>query len=371
MWEGYLMVFLFRVFQGVGVCASRTGREVEVHLLGSDGGRGDAPRVATRPGACSRTSSAPASPPRASAWRAALPRGRRPAGSARWTLSALRRRLARGRARGRPARSPSPGDVRRRRRLRGSWIEAIALPGLGHELLDGLVFRSSPGFELWLESERRHVGDDRRVLHQAALARSAGEPGRGPHAPTSCGSTLTTRTRTSCSSAACARPARWTPLASRVHGALPARAGHRADAALRARRVTRLAPRLGRARFAQLEAGEAALGARGAEDAGLQRMRGAVAAAARSAIASCSRRRWSALGGALVHSARGRTRKARPRCTKDDARRAVGATTSRRRAGVRSAGCSSCARTTSARRSRSRGRTSWRQSVTRSWRGPS
>jgi DNA-binding SARP family transcriptional activator len=53
----------------------------------------------------------------------------------------------------------------------GSWLEAVALPGLGQELLDGLVFRSSPGFELWLETERRHVeGMTSAVLHQAALA---------------------------------------------------------------------------------------------------------------------------------------------------------------------------------------------------------
>ena len=50
-------------------------------------------------------------------------------------------------------------------------MEAVALPGLGRELLDGLAFRSSPGFEMWLESERRHVaGTTSAVLHQAALA---------------------------------------------------------------------------------------------------------------------------------------------------------------------------------------------------------
>ncbi len=54
---------------------------------------------------------------------------------------------------------------------KGSWLEAVALPGLGHELLDGMAFRSSPTFENWLENERRHVaGTTAAVLHEAALA---------------------------------------------------------------------------------------------------------------------------------------------------------------------------------------------------------
>jgi DNA-binding SARP family transcriptional activator len=54
---------------------------------------------------------------------------------------------------------------------KGSWMEALSLPGLGHELLDGMAFRSSPAFENWLENERRHVaGTTAGVLHEAALA---------------------------------------------------------------------------------------------------------------------------------------------------------------------------------------------------------
>ena len=54
---------------------------------------------------------------------------------------------------------------------KGSWTEALSLPGLGHELLDGMAFRSSPAFENWLENERRHVaGTTAGVLHEAALA---------------------------------------------------------------------------------------------------------------------------------------------------------------------------------------------------------
>ncbi len=97
-----------------------------------------------------------------------------PLGALRWTLSALRRRLGEeAELGGDPLRLTLPPgtfvdvDVL----SRGSWIEAIALPGLGHGLLEGLAFRSSPGFEMWLEGERRHVaGTTSAVLHQAALA---------------------------------------------------------------------------------------------------------------------------------------------------------------------------------------------------------
>ncbi|HEX6208049.1 MAG TPA: BTAD domain-containing putative transcriptional regulator, partial [Actinomycetota bacterium] len=97
-----------------------------------------------------------------------------PLGTLRWTLSVLRRHLG--------EQAELGGDPLELKLLpgtlvdvdvleKGSWIEAVALPGLGHELLDGLTFRASPGFELWLENERRHVaGITSAVLHQAALA---------------------------------------------------------------------------------------------------------------------------------------------------------------------------------------------------------
>jgi DNA-binding SARP family transcriptional activator len=76
-----------------------------------------------------------------------------PLGALRWTLSALRRRLGEEvELGGDPLRLTLPPgtfvdvDVL----SRGSWMEAIALPGLGHALLAGLAFRSSPGFEMWL-----------------------------------------------------------------------------------------------------------------------------------------------------------------------------------------------------------------------------
>ena len=109
-----------------------------------------------------------------------------PLGTLRWTLSVLRRQLGEhAELGGDPLRLTLPPgtfvdvDIL----SRGSWMEAIALPGLGHELLDGLVFRSSPGFEMWLENERRHVaGTTSAVLHQAALALLArGEAASAAH----------------------------------------------------------------------------------------------------------------------------------------------------------------------------------------------
>ncbi|HJS70972.1 MAG TPA: BTAD domain-containing putative transcriptional regulator [Gaiellaceae bacterium] len=97
-----------------------------------------------------------------------------PLGALRSTLSALRRQLGpHAEVGGNPVRlALGPAAFVDVEILRtGSWVEAAALPGLGHELLDGMAFRSSPSFENWLENERRHVaGTTAAVLHEAALA---------------------------------------------------------------------------------------------------------------------------------------------------------------------------------------------------------
>ena len=97
-----------------------------------------------------------------------------PLGALRSALSALRRQLGpHAEVGGNPVRlALGPEAFVDVEILRtGSWVEAAALPGLGHELLDGMAFRSSPGFENWLENERRHVaGTTAAVLHEAALA---------------------------------------------------------------------------------------------------------------------------------------------------------------------------------------------------------
>jgi DNA-binding SARP family transcriptional activator len=60
---------------------------------------------------------------------------------------------------------------------RGTWSEAVTLPGLGAELLDGIGVDGAAAFESWLLSERRHAAAaSEAILHEAALgALSSGD----------------------------------------------------------------------------------------------------------------------------------------------------------------------------------------------------
>jgi DNA-binding SARP family transcriptional activator len=102
-----------------------------------------------------------------------------PLGSLRWNLAELRRLLGgaalpQGSTRlGLPAGTFLDVDTL----VRGTPQEAIAIPGLGSELLEGMDFASSPAFETWLLNERRRLlGAAEAALHDAALDRlAAGE----------------------------------------------------------------------------------------------------------------------------------------------------------------------------------------------------
>ena len=241
-----------------------------------------------------------------------------PLGALRWTLSALRRRLGdEAELGGDPLRLVMPAgtyvdiDVL----SRGSWTEAIGLPGLGHALLEGLTFRSSPGFEMWLESERRHVaGTTSAVLHQAALALLA----RGDTAGATRHATelvalnpyeenahvlLVRCLRVGGDVEAAARHVEaCTELFRRELGVEPTAALRTAAAASEVPPTARVS---GRATVrAQMQAGEAALAA-GAVETGLHRMREAVATARTTGDRDLLAPALVALGGALVHSARG------------------------------------------------------------------
>jgi DNA-binding SARP family transcriptional activator len=53
---------------------------------------------------------------------------------------------------------------------RGCWEDAVELPGLGAELLDGISVRGAAAFETWLLSQRRRVAAaTEAILHEAAL----------------------------------------------------------------------------------------------------------------------------------------------------------------------------------------------------------
>ena len=236
----------------------------------------------------------------------------------RWTLSTLRRRLGEhAELGGDPVRLKLPPGtfVDVEVLSRGSWSEGVTLPGLDHELLDGLAFRSSPGFQLWLESERRHVaGMTSAVLHQAALAllargealgaaRHAAELVRlNPYEENAHVLLVRCLRAAGDAQAVVQQVEACTDLFRRELGIDPSPALRAAAVASEVPAAARVP---GRATvLAQVEAGEAALAA-GAVEAGVQHMRAAVAAARNTEHRELLARALVALGGALVHSARG------------------------------------------------------------------
>ena len=241
-----------------------------------------------------------------------------PLGALRWTLSDLRRFVGEDvEVRGEPVRLTLPRgafvdvDVLRRR----SWTEGLGLPGLGHELLEGLTFPSSPGFEIWLENERRHIaGTTAAVLHQAALALLAYND---PAGAASRASELVQLNRFDENAHAllvrCLRAAgdhdgatrqilSCEELFRRELGIEPSPAVRDAGAAPRVRASAHGTERA--VALAQIETGEAIVAA-GATGAGLERLRSAAASARAADDAELLARSLIALGGALVHGARG------------------------------------------------------------------
>lgn len=100
-----------------------------------------------------------------------------PAAALRWSLSQLRKPL-RGVAQvgGDPVvLTLGPNTVLDTDVVaRGSWAEALRLPGLGGELLEGVSPRVGPTFDLWLSTERRRLaGQTAAVLREAAHSRLA------------------------------------------------------------------------------------------------------------------------------------------------------------------------------------------------------
>jgi DNA-binding SARP family transcriptional activator len=241
-----------------------------------------------------------------------------PLGSLRWTLSVVRRQLGEHAAIGGDPLSLtlSPGtfldvDVL----SKGSWIQAIGLPGLGQELLDGMVFRSSPGFEMWLENERRHIaGTTAAVLHEASLALLArGDTAAAVHHASVLVGLNPFDENSNVLLVRCLRAAgdsegalqqvqSCADLFSRELGTAPSPALRAAAATPASPAGRRVSPRA--AVLAQIEAGEAALSV-GAVEAGLNGLRSAVASARSGGDLELLARSLVALGGALVHGARG------------------------------------------------------------------
>lgn len=96
-----------------------------------------------------------------------------PVRALRWNLSQLRRVLGPGAVvEGDPVTlTLPPGTVIDAHVVTtGSWADALRLPGLGRELLEGLPFATTPAFELWLATQRRHLaGAAAAALREAVL----------------------------------------------------------------------------------------------------------------------------------------------------------------------------------------------------------
>ena len=100
-----------------------------------------------------------------------------PLGSLRWNLAQLRRLLGREvTLEGDPVRCDLPADAQLdvRTLISGTWIEALNLPGLGRELLEGIQPSAAAAFDAWLLAERRRFsGVASAMLREAAVARLA------------------------------------------------------------------------------------------------------------------------------------------------------------------------------------------------------
>ncbi|HEV8314343.1 MAG TPA: BTAD domain-containing putative transcriptional regulator [Burkholderiaceae bacterium] len=242
-----------------------------------------------------------------------------PLAALRWNLSELRRLLGDTGLRGDVLELSLPPstyvdvDVV----VRGTWVEALCVPGLGGELLEGMSFSSSPSFEVWLATERRRLrATAEAVLREAALARLAS--GAVAEAAELAGrlvrlnpldenfQALLVRSLAAAGDGvgAARQAAACGELFQRELGVPP---GATLAAAMRTATAAPTArPATGRAAAtAQLEAGEAAIGA-GALDAGLECLRRAIVEADATGDAALRARARVALGGALVHAARGR-----------------------------------------------------------------
>ena len=58
--------------------------------------------------------------------------------------------------------------------MKGTWMDAVGLPGLGADLLEGMAIKGAAAFETWLLAQQRHAAAaSEAVLHEAALGSMA------------------------------------------------------------------------------------------------------------------------------------------------------------------------------------------------------
>jgi DNA-binding SARP family transcriptional activator len=237
-----------------------------------------------------------------------------------WNLTQLRRLLVSDAAiRGEPVELhlPSGTFVDIRALTAGTWVQALRVPSLGRDLLEGMTFPSSPAFEVWLLAERRHLaGAAENVLREAARAKlAAGDAARAVELASRLvtansfdedAQELLIRAYATAGDRAAAERQRDACLAvfRRELGIDPGEAVLRA-AELPAIRSPAERPPSRTTIEARLEAGRAAMDA-GAVDAAIASMREAVAEAYEADESDLQERALLALGSALVHGVRGR-----------------------------------------------------------------
>jgi DNA-binding SARP family transcriptional activator len=200
----------------------------------------------------------------------------------------------------------------------GTWLQAIDIPGLGRDLLEGIIFPACPGFEVWLlASRRRLAGAAEGVLREAARAKlAAGDGARAVELASRIvaanpldedAQELLIRAYVASGDRAAAEMQRdacvvlfrrelRTDPAVAVLNAIDSKQHHRAFSDRPATRA---------ATAARLEAGRGALDA-GAVDAAIGLLRQAVAEAYEVGDGPLRVQTLMALGSALVHSVRGR-----------------------------------------------------------------
>src|SRR6516164_3708493 len=100
-----------------------------------------------------------------------------PVRALRWSLSEIRRALGGdGSVNGDPVVLQLPADtvVDVRAVTKGAWTDAVGLPGLGADLLEGMTIKGAAAFETWLLSQqRRAAAASEAILHEAALGSMA------------------------------------------------------------------------------------------------------------------------------------------------------------------------------------------------------
>ena len=247
-----------------------------------------------------------------------------PLGSLRWNLAELRRALG-------PATLPHgstelalrPGTfVDVEALIRGTPQEAVAIPSLGRELLEGMEFGNSPAFETWLLGERRRLlGAAEAALHEASLDRLAA--GEAPAAVALAARLVELNpydenfqellVRSYCEAgdreAATRQVSACVALFRAEYGREPGPGVFRAAQASRPARLPGAGPAGKQAARARLEAGRSAINA-GSFDPGVRSLARAAAEAKACGAQKLEAESWLALGTALVHSARGRDEEA-------------------------------------------------------------